>query len=272
MVNIVFCEGKPNSLDARVLQRLDIPSRTWPAGGKRGINAFVDGALSGQGSPAPTYLIFRDRDLDAQPPAAPVLIQLPGTSKRTFTTYRACIESYLISPDLLHEFWNLPPQTTAFGPAPGVSELAARIEAAARQISGYEAVRWALSGLLDQVKFPHLEDRLTDQSGILPPNTAFADCRTEAEARIRKFKSAVAAFDVQLFRRIAKEHHRKFQDPRFYSQSQYLVWFHGKDLCAAVRNNLGFSVDKMRAFLTWAVEKFDPLAFPDFTELKKICS
>ncbi len=70
----LFCEGKPDSFDALMLVKLE-PSKAAivPSGGKYGINNFVQGRLSVY-SKTPEYLVFRDRDFDAEPPDTPCLI------------------------------------------------------------------------------------------------------------------------------------------------------------------------------------------------------
>jgi hypothetical protein len=66
---LLFCEGKPDSLDYAILARLvGNPNIVIPAGGKYGLGAFIQGRLSSYLNQKPSYLAFRDRDFDAVPP------------------------------------------------------------------------------------------------------------------------------------------------------------------------------------------------------------
>ena len=89
---IIFCEGRPGSLDDLLLGHLMPAGRALiqPAGGKQGIRAFIEGYLGSYPGAQPSYLAFRDRDFDFEPPERPHLIRLPG-EKPIWLSYRAAI-------------------------------------------------------------------------------------------------------------------------------------------------------------------------------------
>lgn len=78
---LLFCEGDANSLDRLLLNRLleDKPPHVTivPGGGKHQLRAFARGRLAAENSSV-AYLVFRDRDLDEQPPIEVSLIRPPG--------------------------------------------------------------------------------------------------------------------------------------------------------------------------------------------------
>ncbi len=145
---MVFCEGKPSSLDFTVLDRLltKKPVAIVPAGGKQGMRSFIDGRLSNTRD-QPPYLAFRDRDFDRKPPQKPCLIPLTG--KPIFLSFRACIENYLLSANLLDRYWRESARGPRwnYGPSPGVEEIDEWIKKSAQKIAVYQAVRWALATL-----------------------------------------------------------------------------------------------------------------------------
>ncbi|WP_238361068.1 hypothetical protein [Iningainema tapete] len=99
---VIFCEGKQTSLDFRLLNRvvenllIDKPTIV-PSGSKFTFSIFTQGYFSREQATNQRYIIFRDRDFDAQPTDNIELIQL----KSMFLTHRACVENYLLNADLL---------------------------------------------------------------------------------------------------------------------------------------------------------------------------
>lgn len=93
---VIFCEGKQTSLDFRLLNRIveNLLTNTptiVPSGGKFTFSTFVQGYFSKDGATNQPYIIFRDRDFDANPTADISLLRLNSM----FLTHRACVENYL---------------------------------------------------------------------------------------------------------------------------------------------------------------------------------
>jgi len=95
-----------------------------PVGGKEAMRAFIEGHIAGYTSP-PKYLGFRDRDFDVEPPETPQLIALHGP-KPIWMTYRACLESYFIDAELLHQYWSKSASGPKwkYGPSPSIATFA----------------------------------------------------------------------------------------------------------------------------------------------------
>lgn len=105
---IIFCEGKEESLDSKLLERVleTLPAERptiVPYGSKFSFSLFAQGYFCGKKIDSQKYLVFRDRDFDAKPSEEVRLIQL--RSQPVWLTHRACIENYFLDPDLIHAYW-----------------------------------------------------------------------------------------------------------------------------------------------------------------------
>lgn len=267
---LLFCEGKPNSLDYLLLQRLATgPVQICPVGGKYALNAFMEGRLSSFGDHPPAFLGVRDRDFDVEPPEAPSLIELSG-EKPLWMTHRACIESYFLDPELLHQYWSFcatGPQWK-YGPPPSIQELGTQIEAAARAIANYQAVRWALAQLKPGRRWPEVQTTWRKGSGDLPLDLDRPACQQAGRELVRGFTAATALVTEERFDEQEEHFHTLFHEPDFFQQQRYLVWFHGKDLLTALRRQLNFSQPEMADYCTWAAQNLNLATHPDLQELQ----
>lgn len=269
---LLFCEGEPTSLDHALLSYLPYRTspRLIPAGGKQGIPSFVSGALSGRPE-EPPYLVFRDRDLDAEPPQQPQLVQLHPT-KPIYSGYRSCIESYFLSGTVMVTYWN--EALTKRGPSPlSSTQFDGVIEVAARKVADYQAVRWGLKKLAREHYATDLPDKLADDSGGLPADLSYAGCVDDATSVINGYRANAGARTPELFRTYASEYRARFQDQRFFTLGAFLVWFHGKDLKTAFQTelerqhpNLNFPTDH---YMKWAAGQMARWyqQYPDLVEL-----
>ncbi|MEG4809020.1 hypothetical protein QUA82_16015 [Microcoleus sp. F8-D3] len=162
---IIFCEGKPSSLDYRLLNRVveSLPRDRCtivPAGSKFTFSIFAEGYFSEKGAVNQKYIVFRDRDFDVQPTPNCGLLQLDNRSgnKPVVLSYRTCVENYLLDADLIHTYWTEKynekqenPTTSTWGHqnSPGVDRISESIETSARNLQHYQAVRWALGDLVN---------------------------------------------------------------------------------------------------------------------------
>jgi hypothetical protein len=268
---LLFCEGKPDSLDYAILSRLVNQSVTIiPAEGKQGLKAFAKGRLSSYSrqSSLPRYLIFRDRDFDASPPNSPQLIPL-ASGNQLVCTYRVCIENYVLEATLLHQYWRdraITPKWQ-YGPSPTLEDLKNWIETGARSISDYQAVRWALASLIPTSGWPKVETSLKG-SGELPQSLQLDDCKKVAEQLIAKFEDAAKPVNLASFEHALEKYLTQFGSLLFWQNQDYLVWFHGKDLKKAMQKlqPKWISLDK---FCEWAATKMDYRQHPDLMELSE---
>jgi hypothetical protein len=274
---IIFCEGKQTSLDFRLLNRvvenLVINKPTIvPSGSKFTFSGFVQGYFSREGTTNQQPIIFRDRDFDAQPTANIGLIPFQSM----LLTHRACVENYLINADLIHDYWHSkylekqenPTSKWGHGDSPGIEAIATWIEEAARSLQDYQAVRWALADLLQSSASRHqLKTTWTGGSGELPPSLTLQDCQTEAEALINQFQQAVGTVTPDRFKQSLAEYQQQFAQEEFWTQKQYLIWFHGKDIQKAMQQRDSRYIS-LKTFFDWVLNQLDVNQYPDLIELQ----
>lgn len=268
---LLFCEGEPWSLDYRLLSRL-LQGKPpicviVPSGGKQGLRSFIRGRIAGYPS-SPTYLAFRDRDFDAEPPATVELIA-PQPNKPVFFTHRAAIENYLLDPTLIDRYWmnlsqNAPNWT--HGDSPGVLDIRSWMDEAARQITSYEAVRWALSRLKPADRWPEVRTTWTEGSGYLPPSLAEDDCLVRARTLVRDYRASISDVSEESLAGHYQHFFSMFADSGFVDRCEYSIWFHGKDLVKAMQKLHPNSIS-LQHFCKWAVEQVDWQQHADLCQL-----
>jgi len=274
---VIFCEGKEKSLDAKLLDRIleRIPTESVtiiPSGSKFTFSIFAQGYFYPQGNKVQKYLIFRDRDFDIQPEEQVRLIRL----QNSWLTHRACIENYLLDANLIHTYWQLKYREKQENPiskwghkdSPGVEAISTWIEAGAKELESYQAVRWALGDLLQASSArSQITTTWTGGSGKLPDSLALQTCQIQAIELINQFKSSVSKVTEEAFNISLTNYQQKFSQPEFWQQKQYLVWFHGKDLQKAMQRSQSQYIS-LESFFNWAVTQIDITQFPDLIELE----
>jgi hypothetical protein len=269
---LVFCEG---DLDSVLLHQI-IPTgkaEIKATGGKHGMRAFIEGHLFGYGTSQPVYLGFRDRDFDAEPPDTPQLIRLLPATKPIWMSYRACIESYFIDSQLLHDYWT----ESAVGPAwghgapPTVEVIEEHILRSARELAEYQAIRWALAKLKPGTRWPEVETTWTEGSGHLPTSLAYDICLTEARKLVDGFVSQASNVSLAELDDKATAYRDRFKSEDFYSRREYLAWYHGKDLLAYLTKHLTPSFPS-RHYSSWAASHVDFGRHPDLRQLVEMCA
>jgi hypothetical protein len=267
----LFCEGKPDSLDYAILKRLMVnPNTLIPAGGKRGLGAFIQGRFSNyRENNQPAYIAFRDRDFDAQPPVNIQLIQL-FSNKPVFLSHRACIENYLLDASLIHAYWTegIRGPRWGYGEPPDLNHIDEWIKQSAKDISDYQAVRWALAQLKPKERWPEIGTTWTKGSGSLPNSLQLEDCVEQAKQLIATFKDIIIGVGEVQFEQHLNHYRDKFVQTEFWEKEQYLVWFHGKDLKKAMPKNKPGTIS-LKHFFNWATEHLELTKHPDLLELEK---
>ena len=274
---IIFCEGKQTSLDFRLLNRvvenllINKPTIV-PCGSKFTFSVFVQGYFSKETAINQQYIIFRDRDFDAKPTTNIGLIPFQSM----LLTHRACVENYLFNADLIHNYWQTkyiekqdnPTSKWGHGDSPGIEAISAWIEGAARSLQDYQTVRWALADLLQSSATRHqLKTTWTGGSGKLPPSLTLQDCQTQAEALINQFQQAVGTVTLDRFEQSLAVYQQQFAEEEFWTQKQYLIWFHGKDIQKAMQQHKSQYIS-LKDFFDWALNEIDVNQYPDLIELQ----
>lgn len=221
----IFCEGKEKSYDrALINQILDgIPGVTIiPSGGKFNFSGFIDGYLDSQSNiNHQNYIIFRDRDFDKEPSSNIGLIRLG----KYYLTHRACVENYFLDADLIDSYWreqyrvkkeDHPSSKWGHGNSPGVEVISEWIELAARNLAEYQAVRWSLGNLSQNIAGrSQIRTTWTGGSGQLPSSLVLEDCRIKAGQLITQFREAVDTITPEKFEENLAKYQEKFNQEEF---------------------------------------------------------
>ncbi|MGL5192487.1 MAG: DUF4435 domain-containing protein [Chroococcales cyanobacterium] len=282
---IIFCEGKETSLDSQLINQIlaGIAGEKYtiiPVGGKFNVSAFVSGYFSRNRGINPNYLIFCDRDFDVLPTDNIQLLQIAQSrgQSSTFLTHRACIENYLLDADLIHRYWCEKyaekldnPKTSKWGhkDSPGLSAINQWIETSARSLQFYQAVRWALGDLCNQgAARQQLKTTWTARSGQLPNSLELEDCVNQALQIVNSFKQNVESITPELLETRINFYCQSFRQEEFWSQKQYVIWFHGKDLQKQMQRQEPQYLALSSSFFEWALHQIDLTQHPDLQELR----
>lgn len=266
----VFCEGRSGGVDVLMLAALlplgQVSIR--PVGGKHGMRAFIEGYLDNYRERQPPYLAFRDRDFDVEPPASVHLIRLQE-QKPIWLSHRAAIENYFIDADLISQYWTEQEKSSSwsYGPAPSTSTIEHHIVESARELVGYQAVRWALARLKPAPRWPEIRTTWTKHgSGNLPSSLAYDHCFDQACKLIIAFREQIQGIRLDCFQEYAQEYRDRFGKTSFLENRRFLIWFHGKDHIVRLCHRLAPNFPR-RHYTSWAAEHIDIGAHSDLQEL-----
>lgn len=262
---VIFCEGKTTSLDFRLLNRVieNLSSKPTivPAGGKFTFSIFAQGYFSNTVK-TQSYIVFRDRDFDVKPTANITLLPLYAM----LLTHRACIENYLLDANLINDYWKAryaeklanPTSRWDHRDSPGIREISAWIEEAAKSLQAYQSVRWALADLLD---IPGVRSQLkttwTGGSGNLPSSLDLEYCQNESVRLIHEFRNPVEQVTQERFETSLATYQQQFDQEEFWTQKHYLIWFHGKDIQKAMQRQRSQYIPLKKDFFDWVLDQPD---------------
>lgn len=282
MNKVIFCEGEEKSIDALFLNKYIVTVGTIkPIGTKNNITGFLKGYATAVKTT--NYVLLRDRDFDFQPDETKQQLIKVDEHKNIFATYRASIESYFIDAQLLHKYltWlrNTPDYKTKQAiDIPTVADIQTTIINSAKKIQYYQAVRWALARLKAENKF-FFEIKLVKEDGKMPKQFDLTYCKTQANKLIDDFQRKTEKLSKDDLNTYIEEFVQKFSSDNFYTQEQYLVWFHGKDLQMLIQlellrnysnlSDLHFSMEKFMIDVCSNLNESEYFSqFEDFNELK----
>jgi|688.fasta_scaffold181864_3 hypothetical protein len=285
---IIFCEGRQNSLDYRLLSRIVTnisgdECTIVPAGSKFTFSIFAQGYFFPDEVANQKHIIFRDRDFDVKPTSRIQLLQLGNRlgGQSVALTHRSCIENYLLDANLIHDYWKTkyrekienPTSRWGYGDSPGLEIIAAWIDASAKNLQFYQAVRWALGDLLSiSAAREQLKTTWTGNSGKLPESLELQYCHNQALDLINEFKCGVEVITPENFENSVAIYLEKFDTEEFWTQREYLIWFHGKDIQKEMhKQQQNYPPLKKKGgddFFEWAIDHLDITQNPDFMELR----
>jgi len=279
---IIFCEGKPTSLDYGLLDRVvgslqGDGCTIVSAGSKFGFSTFAEGYFSGKPAVNPKYIVFRDRDFDVKPTPNCGLLQLDNRSgnKPMALSYRTCVENYLLDADLIHTYWtekyneklDFPALPWGHQNSPGVDRISESIETSARNLQHYQAVRWALGDLVNMSTARQQLKTTWTEKGKLPDSLILHDCQNQALELVNQFRLAVESVTPEKFEDNLVSYQQRFNQEEFWREKQYLIWFNGKDIQKQIQKQDSKFIS-LTNFFNWAIPQLDINQYPDLIELR----
>lgn len=277
----LLCEGETQgSLDPRLLNKLKPNNvRIIAMGGKYSVNSFLKGYMTNNAEESKNYLVFRDRDFDQPVPDEEKLTQATKNKKLMpiFMGYKACIENYLLHPQTLFEYIQSIPDKNRTQKAQinSLEDATAFFVEIGNYLRYYSAARYAIGEIRKPFEFEK-KTTWTGTSGKLPK---FEEMDSVSNAKngqnfIATYQSELQTYariyDVAKFDGLYKGYVAKF-DTQFIESLQFLSWFHGKDIAAAMIELFkckGYDFST-KLYYTHAIDHFDYTKFKDLVELQK---
>lgn len=268
----VYCEGKSGSHDYDLLDKVlrGLFVKIEPIGSKRGAAALIN-FLENEGKidRSDYYFFFRDRDLDKDLRTdyqnGSLSIELKKNNTREVGCFcfslRTTIENYLIHPESLFEFLRQKNIAARYG-ITNAEDMRQTLTQAAQDIRYYQAARHALGAMREN---PGFETSWTGSSGKLPAALDEQSCIAESEKLLQKIATVTRQWNAENFRQRFEEFKALF-DENFFNEMQFLVWFQGKDLAAALCTHLpSFPLNDYYKF---AKATFDYKAYNDLVTFR----
>lgn len=262
----VYCEGKQGSHDYYILDKVvsDLSVSIQAIGSKLGAGSAIQ-VYENLADKSDFYLFFRDRDFDAPVPATPSLTVSKGT-KYIYYSYRTTIENYLFDAAHFYDFI-LEKKLEKKYQLNNVIDVQNLFTEAAKTIAYYQAIRHAMGEMRIPTDFG--TTWLTKGSGTLPTPDELKDqgiCKEKAWKKISEKIKKTDSWKEHEFDKQVELFYTKFKEESFYSNSEFLVWFQGKDFSASLSRLLpNFS---MEDYYKFAKNCFDYKKFQDLVELR----
>lgn len=276
----LYCEGKKDSLDYAILEKL-IPSDTIqiePIGSKNCANAIIhfleweneEEKDNNVVSKADYYFFFRDRDFDKDlivyPPSRLFSKIEKNNGKEVGQicySERTTIENYYYYPELFFEYIKDKKEGKR-NQIVSVDDVKLKFITVAQKLKYYQATRYALS------KMPNSAIRLgntwLDNSGKLPIDLTELECQKAVESLIESQITKTTRWTYNDLQIHYNHFLNIFNEPYFFEDFKFLIWFQGKDFETLLRNELGDFGDYYR----FAKKHIDYTKFPDLVELRNL--
>ncbi len=261
----IYCEGKKGSHDYDILEKIvsDLNVSIQPIGSKKGAGSAIQ-VYEQLAEKSDSYLFFRDRDFDVPVPPMPSLTM----DNYTYFSYRTTIENYLFNKTQFHDFVlkNNLQSRYQLNNYVDVENVFIR---AAKAISYYQAIRHTMGKMRIPTDFG--TTWLTTGSGSLPNLEELESkdyCKEKAWEKVKAAKSQTDRWTEQEFNNLLESFFKIFEDETFYSNSDFLIWFQGKDFSTALSRLL--PEFPMKSYYKFAKEYFDFTQFDDLVEFQKL--
>lgn len=256
----IYCEGKLGSHDFFVLNKIvaNLNIEIQPIGGTRGAEMAIQAhELTNKSA---VFLFFRDRDFETF--KQPIL-----SDGYTYYSHRTTIENYLFDHNRFYGFIEAKKLHRRYK-LKSLSEVQTLFIKAAKQIAYYQALRYTIA----QLRNPNELDTtwLSQGSGALPTLFELNNkplCRQKALAHLAVAKQETDVWTERTFDDTLNTFYTPFEKEHFYTHSEFLIWFQGKDFAKMLSLLLpGFP---MNAYYRFAKKYFDYTQFDDLVQFRK---
>lgn len=256
----IYCEGKIGSHDFFVLNKIvaDLDIVIQPIGGTRGAEMAIQAhELTNKSD---IFLFFRDRDFET-------FNQSISSDGYTYYSHRTTVENYLFDYNRFFEFIENKKLTRRYK-LKNPTDVQTLFIKAAKQIAYYQALRHTIA----QLRNPNELDTtwLSQGSGALPTLLELTNkpfCRQKALAHLAVAKQETDVWTEQTFDDTLNTFYTPFEKEHFYINSEFLIWFQGKDFAKMLSLLLlGFP---MNGYFRFAKKYFDYTQFDDLVQFKK---
>ncbi len=275
----LFCEGKEESLDYRILQKLNpTSSEVKPVGSKTTFNAFIKGFFASPQVTQKEYArAFRDRDFDYLPPDNPALIK----DGRFLVSYRTTIENYLLHPKIFFDYIHSKSEPRLRSLFPTISHSENLFREVCSQLRFYTAARWAHGTTKKNAenKFNFKSD-WPYNSGTIPTEIGDSDCRILLSDILDKLKNQARDLELDVFEQMYAEFISKFDSGFIQDFNKCLIWFNAKEFACLIHRKLGgnsfFQNGQKGDYYNFALREeyfgnsLENNEFPDLLELREI--
>jgi hypothetical protein len=271
---ILFCEGTEDSnksYDRQILRKL-LPAVTVQTfGGKMGYKQYKLAYLQMNKGLFEKAYIFRDRDFDFDYQYLEQKPHLIGAGKNEFSSFRTCIENYMLDIDFFFSFLEEKYAHRDF--LKTKLELEFLYKTAAKEICYYSAMRHALGFV--RKPFPFLKTKPADanEKDINFTNYDKTNCKKEMQDYFNRFLAAIPQFSEQELNEKFEFFCQKFEKDSFYDTQAYMIWFNGKELMKQINQN--FKKDRIEIslkedYFSWLMDNHTKDMWLKFDDLKEL--
>jgi hypothetical protein len=268
----VYCEGKKGSHDYDVLEQILkglFTVKIEPIGSKHSASAIIAFHEATKTDRSDYYFFFRDRDFDKNLQKdysnGNLSIEIKKDNDREAGcicfSRRTTIENYLIHPQRLFEFLQRE-NIAAKYQISNFDDVQQILIAAAKDICYYQAARHALGAMREN---PGFETSWMGGSGKLPALLDEQSCVYESEKLLQRVADKTSQWTADKFRELFEQFKDLFDD-NFFNQLDFLIWFQGKDLAAALCQR--WQAFPINNYYKFAKAHFDYTAYNDLVTFR----
>lgn len=186
--------------------------------------------------------------------------------KYTHYSYRTTIENYLFNKNSFYEFLQEKNLTDEYG-IHSIGEVHQIFIKAAKKIAYYQALRHTMGKMRIPTDFG--TTWILEGSGTLPNELDDnPHCRQKALSKVNEAKNQTNSWTEQEFDAVLNSFYNRFNKDVFFDNSDFLIWFQGKDFATSLSRLL--PEFPMKTYYQFAKKRFDYTQFTDLVSLRSV--